>query len=598
MGNDTPNEYQQNNDDLKFKSMHSSGQIDEQKLMNEHKERIDNYPLDPLDPDANELLQPIRRHSNFAKNRYINNLSTNNLSNSTNSQHNSLGFSSHSKNTELPTLVERNKNRKLSQQYCADFKKSYMEGNKNSFLNHLADSLNHGITIPKEELEKFREEYIPKYFFDMRNVDDPRTGMKCWKNYGKVYPDENFRAKMKKIEINKIGSSELFYVKRSWLYRYLMNNYARKKTENPLMIINRNNILEDSFNQFLKIKEVNLARPLKIRFVNEQIEDEEGVYREWYTCMFKEIISPNKKLFILNPYKSLEPNTVLFYPKYPGMRLEIYEFIGKLISKAIADIVFIRNLIINRVLLKSIIRRPIVLDDIKYYNLELYQQLKYINDNQIRGNKQLETVRFVWRVRDQNNLIQELELVPGGRNILLNDSNKITFIDKVIYVEAIMPYEEQIKYTQKGLLSLMGQEVRGVFSVEEINFLLSGQDDIDLNDWKENTIYKGNYNQNHPTIIMFWDKLSRMKKNEIIKFLEFATGTGSVPIDGFGSLKGVGGRIQKFTIEPYTNYAAENPDQYTFHKIDAKRAYNTIILPQYRNRQELEQAMNMILYHK
>ena len=89
------------------------------------------------------------------------------------------------------------------------------------------------------------------------------------------------------------------------------------------------------------------------------------------------------------------------------MRLEIYEFIGKLISKAIADIVFIRNLIINRVLLKCVIRRPIVLDDIKYYNLELYQQLKYINDNQIRGNKQLESVRFVWRIRDQNNSIQE-----------------------------------------------------------------------------------------------------------------------------------------------------------------------------------------------
>ena len=493
MGTDTPNEYQQNNDDLKLKSMHSCGHIDEQKLINEHKEIMNS---DPIEPDSNELLQPIRRHSNYVKNRYINNLSTNNLSNSTNSQHNSLGFSSHSKNGELPTLVERNKNRKLSQQYCANFKKSYMEGNNNSFLNHLADSLNHGITIPKEELEKFREEYIPKYFFDMRNVDDPRTGMKCWKNYGKVYPDENFRAKMKKIEINKIGSSELFYIKRCWFYRFLMNNYARKKTENPLMIINRNNILEDSFNQFLKIKGVNLTRPLKIRFVNEQIEDEEGVYREWYTCMFKEIISPNKRLFILNPYKSLEPNTVLFYPKYPGMRLEIYEFIGKLICKALADIVFIRNLIINRVLLKSIIRRPIVLDDIKYYNLDLYQQLKLINDNQIRGNKQLESIRFVWRIRDHNNLIQELELVPGGRNILLDDSNKITFIDKVIYVEAIMPYEEQIKNTQKGLLSLMGPEVRGVFSVEEINFLLSGQDNIDLNDWKENTIYKGNYNQN------------------------------------------------------------------------------------------------------
>ena len=597
MGTDNPNESQNDYDNLKYQSNNLSENIGDQNKKRPFRERLYSDPQQM--PKEDELLQPIRRHSNAVKNHLQNNLCSNE---SSNPQHNSIGFSSKNQNNlgELPTLVERNKNRKLSQQYCADFKKSYMEGNiKNSFLNHLADSLNHGTTIPKEEIERFKEEYIPKYFYDMRNIDDPISGMKYWKNFGKIYPDEQFQAKMKKIDMqNKIGASELFYVKRGWLYRYLMKNYARKKTENPLMVVNRNNILEDSYNQFLKIKEINLARPLKIRFVNEHEQDEEGVYREWYTCLFKEIISPNKRLFILNPYKSAEPNTVIFYPKYPGMRLELYEFIGKLISKAIADIVFIRGLIINRVLLKCIIRRPVLLDDIKFYNLDLYQQLKYINDSQIRGNAQLESIRFVWRIRDQNNLIQELELVPGGRNILLNDNNKITFIDKVIYVEAIRPYEEQIKYTQKGLLSLMGQEVQGVFSVEEINFLLSGQNDIDLNDWKENTAYKGNYNKNHPTIVMFWNKLGSMKKNEIIKFLEFATGTGSVPIDGFGSLKGVGGRLQKFTIEPYTNFSADNPDQYEFHKINSIKSHNTIILPEYRNRQELEQAMNIILYNK
>ena len=128
--------------------------------------------------------------------------------------------------------------------------------------------------------------------------------------------------------------------------------------------------------------------------------------------------------------------------------------------------------------------------------------------------------------------------------------------------------------------------------------MLSGQDDIDLKDWKENTIYKGSYNENHPMIKLFWEKISTMKKNEIIKFLEFSTGSGSVPIDGFGSLKGIGGRIQKFTIEPYTNYSSDNPDIYVFNKIEAKRLYNTIILPQYRSRQEMDQAMNIIIYHK
>ena len=530
----------------------------------------------------------------------MNNFQTNSSSKNVNPLlNNSIGgFPNNNNNKQSNELNEMSKNKKLSQQYCANFKKNYMTNSRNSFLNHLADSLNHGTEIPIEEIEKFKEEYLPKYFLDWRNIEDPKTGIKYWKNFGKIYPDKTNKINMEKLNSNKIGASEVFHLKRGWFYHYLMKNYARSKQENPLIVINRNNILEDSYNQFIRIKDINLTRALKIKFVNEHIEDEEAIYREWYQCIFKEILSPNKKLFIFNPYKSLEPNTLLFYPKYPGIRFELYEFLGKLLIKAFCDIIFIRNFRINRVLIKSILKRPITLDDLKYYNLDFYQKLKYVNDTPTRGNIQLESIRFVWNYRDENNIIKELELVPGGRNIFLNDNNKTIFIDKVIYAEIIRPYEEQIKHFQKGFYSLIGPEVEGIFTVEELNFLISGQDDIDLNDWKENTIYKGIYNEYHPMIILFWQKINSMNKNEIIKFLEFSTGSGSVPIDGFGSLKGIGGRIQKFTIEPHTNYSSENPDQYIFYKIEAKRLYNTIILPQYRNRQELDQAFNIILYNK
>ena len=594
MGSDNP---PKNDLNLQNNAYSAQGLGVPRQQMNQYRQRLNSDPYNA--PGDSEKLQPIRRHSNINDTNSFNNQLSVMPHNSSKNIPND--FYLHSNSHELPSLAEKNRTRKMSQQYCADFKKSYLSegtGTKNRFLNHLADRLNYGTQIPKEEIEKFKQEYLPKYVFDWRNVDDPRTGIKYWKNFGKIYFDKNFEIKMKKLGDSPIGASEPFYFKRSWFYRHLMRNFIKNKNENQLVVVNRNNILEDSYNYLQKIQTINIARPLKIRFVNEQIVDEEGVYREWYQCMFKEILSPKKKLFILNPYKSLEPNTWLFYPKYPGMKFELYEFIGKLMIKLIADIINIRNFITNRVLLKSILRRPITLDDMKYYNLDLYQKLKYINDNQIRGNKQLESIKFVWNIKGPNNTIQETELVQGGKNIFLNDSNKITFIDKVIYVEAIMPYDEQIKYTQKGLFSLLEQDVRGIFSVEELNFLITGQENIDLNDWKENTIYKGAYNPNHPVIKMFWDKIGTMQKNELIKFLEFSTGTGSVQIDGFGSLKGVGGRIQKFAIEPFTNYSAENPDIYTFHRIEAKRVYNTIILPEYRSRQELDQAINMILYNK
>ena len=126
MGTDNPNESQNDYDNLKYQSKNLSENIGDQNKKRPFRERLYSDPQQM--PKEDELLQPIRRHSNAVNNNLRNNLCSNE---SSNPQHNSIGFSSKNHNNlgELPTLVERNKNRKLSQQYCADFKKSYMEGN-------------------------------------------------------------------------------------------------------------------------------------------------------------------------------------------------------------------------------------------------------------------------------------------------------------------------------------------------------------------------------------------------------------------------------------------------------------------------------------
>ena len=552
------------------------------KTNNQNPNIYSNMPNNSPVPTNNEKLNPIRRHSNFQN--YPNPKNQNIIINPVNS---SLSYKKQA-SAEIPPIFQRNQKRKLSAQYCANFKKSYMEKETNyTFLNHLADSINHGTQIPEEELEKFKKDYLPQYLLDWRSVQD-QSGKKSWKNYGKI-PRINAQVYLDKLGNNKIKSSEHFYLKRCWFYRYLMRNYAKNKNVNPVVEINRKNILEESYVAFNK-EQFNFARPLKIKFINEN-NDVEGSYRDWYQNMFKDIMSPNKKLFLVNPYKSIEPFNILIYPKYPGMKMELYEFIGKFIIKSKVDMILIRNFIINKVHLKLITKNQITLEDIKYFNLDLYQRLKYVNDNKVLNNKQLESVRFIWNTGTN----QEIELVQGGRNIFLNDQNKSIFINKVIYVEAIMPYEEQIKYIQKGLFSILGDGIQGVFTEEEMNFIISGQDDIDLRDLKENVIYKGEYNENHPVIKMFWEKLVTLNKNELIKFLQFSTGSSAVPIDGFGSLKDIRGRIQKFTIEPFMNYSADNPDIYQFHAIESRKQYNTIILPKYKTKKELNDAINMII---
>ena len=550
-----------------------------------------NNIINPEIPKESEKLNPMRRHSNYHESDYNNNL------------HSSLKTLNYSKTfsgdqNESNKKFQRGQTRKLSEKYLENFKKSYLEGeNKYNFLNHLADSLTYGKMIPEEELEKFKKEYLPKYLLDWKIYEDPNTGVKYWQNHGKI-PSANVETILNQMDENTISPNQPFYLKRCWFYRYLTKNFFKNKNINPTITINRQNIFVDSYNQFQKIKSINLARPLNIRFFNEKNEDEGGNFRDWYQSIFKDMVNPNKKLFRVNPNKSLEPFNIMIHPKYPGIKLEYYEFIGKLMIKAIIDMIIIRNFIFNKLHLKLIANKQIDLNDMRYFNLDLYQKLKYINDSKIAGNKQLESIRFVWNIINQNSQPQEIELVPGGKNIFLNDQNKNLFINKALYVEAVMPYEEQIKYIQKGLFQILGEGVQGVFSVEEMNYILAGQENIDLNDLRENIIYKGEFNESHPVIKMFWEKILTLNKNELITLLQFATGSSAVPIDGFGSLKEFGGKIQKLTIEPFMNFSAENPDEYKFHKIESKKQHNTIVLPIYRTKKELDDAINMIVLNK
>ena len=110
---------------------------------------------------------------------------------------------------------------------------------------------------------------------------------------------------------------------------------------------------------------------------------------------------------------------------------------------------------------------------------------------------------------------------------------------------------------------------------------------IDLNDWKLNTIYKGNYNNENETIKIFWEILNNLNQNELMIFFEFCTGLCNVPVDGFGSLKGIGNKIMKFTIEPLMSEFNLNDNLNQFKLIQAKACFNRIVLTEYKNKKDI-----------
>jgi len=61
--------------------------------------------------------------------------------------------------------------------------------------------------------------------------------------------------------------------------------------------------------------------------------------------------------------------------------------------------------------------------------------------------------------------------------------------------------KEKVNSIKKGFYSIIPKEIISIFHSHELDFLFSGQGEIDLQDWKANTIYKGTYNENDPVFI-------------------------------------------------------------------------------------------------
>ena len=102
-----------------------------------------------------------------------------------------------------------------------------------------------------------------------------------------------------------------------------------------------------------------------------------------------------------------------------------------------------------------------------------------------------------------------------------------------------------------------------------------------MQDLKNNTEYNG-YSQNSPIIRSFWEILDKFDKQEKAAFIQFVTGTSKVPLEGFKSLRGMGGQVQRFTIHK----AFDQKKLPTSHT-----CFNQLDLPDYPSKEILKDKL-------
>ncbi|KTF85904.1 hypothetical protein cypCar_00022460 [Cyprinus carpio] len=203
--------------------------------------------------------------------------------------------------------------------------------------------------------------------------------------------------------------------------------------------------------------------------------------------------------------------------------------------------------------------------------------LKYFRDNNI---EECGLEMFFSVDKEILGEVSTHELKPDGGNIQVTEENKEEYIRLVAEWRLSRGVEEQTQAFFEGFNEVLPQQYLQYFDAKELEVMLCGMQEIDLNDWQRNTIYR-HYTSTSKQILWFWQFIKEMDNEKRMRLLQFVSGTCRLPVGGFADLMGSNGP-QKFCIE---KVGKENwlPRSHT--------CFNRLDLPPYRSYEQLKEKL-------
>ena len=115
--------------------------------------------------------------------------------------------------------------------------------------------------------------------------------------------------------------------------------------------------------------------------------------------------------------------------------------------------------------------------------------------------------------------------MPNGADIEVSNENKDEYIRLVIQWRFVSRVQDQMKYFLDGFGSIVPLHLLKIFDENELELLMCGIQNIDVKDWKRNTLYKGDYYANHVIVQWFWRAVLSFSNEMRARLLQFVTGT-------------------------------------------------------------------------
>ncbi|KAG5520037.1 hypothetical protein PMAC_001113 [Pneumocystis sp. 'macacae'] len=327
--------------------------------------------------------------------------------------------------------------------------------------------------------------------------------------------------------------------------------------------VRRNHIFEDSYAEIMRQSPNDLKKRFMVKFDGEDGLDYGGLSREFFFLLSHEMFNP---FYCLFEYSSVDNYTLQINP-HSGINpehLNYFKFIGRILGLAIFHRRFLDAFFIVS-FYKMILKKKVTLADMESVDAEFFRSLTWILENDIT-----DILELTFSTEDDRfGEVTTIDLKQNGRNIQVTNDNKKEYVEYAsLYLD--------------GFNELIPQELISVFDERELELLIGGITEMDMDDWKKYTDYRG-YTESDEVIQWFWKCVRSWDSEKKSRLLQFITGTSRVPVNGFKDLQGSDGP-RRFTIEK-AGEITQLPKSHT--------CFNRVDLPEYPTYEMLVQKLTL-----
>jgi len=375
-----------------------------------------------------------------------------------------------------------------------------------------------------------------------------------------------------------------FSAKLDWFRAATLELRTPWEDEHTFLFVRRSHLIEDSLKSVMTLERSQLRNMWRFEFIGEPGIDAGGVAREWFQLVTEQLFHPDFGLWQYSSVNQMcmQINAASGYAN--PQHLTYFRFLGRVLGKALFDGQLVACHMIRH-LYKHLLGWPLMFDDIEMIDDEVHRSIKQM----IEYEGDIEDLCLDFTVtEDFMGESKVVDLVEGGEEKDVTNENLKLFVEESIKYRVCTRVQEQLRELLVGFYEVVPEALLLVFDFQELELVMCGMPEIEMDDWKRNTEYLGQYEskrEEHWVCEWFWEVVDEFSEELKARLLQFVTGTSGVPAQGFAYLQGNDGNIRKFCINSISVETSLFPRAHT--------CFNRIDLPLYRTKQQLKDKLTL-----